>query len=43
MTSLLIFTKGERVTNIQMQGINFGGNDVQMTVAHAARPVTSRP
>ena len=42
-TSLLTFTKGERVANIQMQGTNFGGNDVLITVAPAARPVTSRP
>ena len=42
-TSLPTFTKGERVANIRMQGINFGGNDVLMTVAPAARPVTSRP
>ncbi len=42
-TSLLTFTKGERVANIQMQGTSFGGNDVLITVAPAARPVTSRP
>jgi hypothetical protein len=42
-TSLLTFTKGDRVANIQMQGTNFGGNDVLITVAPAARPVTSRP
>jgi len=42
-TSLLTFTKGERVANIQMQGTGFGSNDVLITVAPAARPVTSRP
>jgi len=42
-TSLLTFTKGDRVANIQMQGTNFGGNEVLITVAPAARPVTSRP
>ncbi len=42
-TSLLTFTKGDRVANIQMQGTNFGGNDVLITVAPAARAVTSRP
>lgn len=42
-TSLLTFTKGERVANIQMQGTSFGGNDVLITVAPAARPSTSRP
>jgi hypothetical protein len=42
-TSLLTFTKGDRVANIQMQGTSFGGNDVLITVAPAARPATPRP
>ncbi len=42
-TSLLTFTKGDRVASIQMQGSSFGGNDVLITVAPAARPVPSRP
>lgn len=42
-TSLLTFTKGERVANIQMQGTSFGGNDVLITVAPAARAATARP
>jgi len=42
-TSLLTFTKGDRVANIQMQGTGFGGNDVLITVAPAARPATPRP
>lgn len=42
-TSLLTFTKGERVANIQMQGSNFGGNEVLITVAPAVRSVNSRP
>ncbi|MFC6283600.1 MULTISPECIES: hypothetical protein [Polaromonas] len=41
--SLLTFTKGERVANVQMQSTNFGGNEVLVTVAPAAKPVTSRP
>ncbi|MFN5348133.1 MAG: hypothetical protein ACK5A0_01115 [Polaromonas sp.] len=42
-TSLLTFTKGDRVANIQMQGTSFGGNDVLITVAPAARPAPPRP
>ena len=42
-TSLLTFTKADRVANIQMQGTSFGGNDVLITVAPAARPATGRP
>jgi hypothetical protein len=42
-TSLLTFTKGDRVANIQMQGTSFGGNDVLITVAPAARPAAPRP
>jgi hypothetical protein len=42
-TSLLTFTKGDRVANIQMQGTNFGGNDVLITVAPAVRAGSARP
>lgn len=42
-TSLLTFTKAERVANIQMQSASFGGNDVLITVAPVTRPATSRP
>ncbi len=42
-TSLLTFTKGDRVANIQMQGTSFGGNDVLITVAPAVRPAPPRP
>lgn len=42
-TSLLTFTKADRVANIQMQGTSFSGNDVLITVAPAARPAASRP
>jgi len=42
-TSLLTFTKGERVSNIQIQGSYFGGNEVLITVAPAVRSVNSRP
>ena len=42
-TSLLTFTKGERVANIQMQGSSFGGNDVLITVSPAVRAAASRP
>lgn len=42
-TSLLTFTKGDRVANIQMQGTSFGGNDVLITVAPVARPAPPRP
>jgi hypothetical protein len=42
-TSLLTFTKGDRVANIQMQGTNFGGNDVLITVAPAVRAGATRP
>ena len=42
-TSLLTFTKAERVATVQMQGTSFGGNEVLITVAPAARPVNSRP
>jgi hypothetical protein len=40
--SLLTFTKGERVANVQMQSTNFGGNEVLITVAPAAKPA-NRP
>lgn len=40
--SLLTFTKTERVATVQMQGSNFGGNEVLITVAPAVRPA-SRP
>ena len=42
-TSLLTFTKGERVANIQMQVTSFGGNDVLITVAPAVRAGAARP
>ena len=42
-TSLLTFTKAERVATVQMQGTNFGGNDVLITVAPAVRSITARP
>ncbi len=35
--SLLTFTKGERVANVQMQSASFGGNDVLVTVAPVNR------
>ncbi|MDP3169681.1 MAG: hypothetical protein Q8M91_05020 [Polaromonas sp.] len=35
--SLLTFTKAERVATVQMQGSNFGGNEVLITVAPAVR------
>ncbi|MES2362741.1 MAG: hypothetical protein V4646_13235 [Pseudomonadota bacterium] len=41
--SLLTFTKGERVANVQMQSTNFGGNEVLITVAPAAKPASTRP
>lgn len=41
--SLLTFTKGERVANVQMQSSNFGGNEVLITVAPAAKPANTRP
>lgn len=41
--SLLTFTKAERVATVQMQGTNFGGNEVLITVAPAARPASTRP
>lgn len=41
--SLLTFTKAERVATVQMQGSNFGSNDVLITVAPAVRPSSSRP
>ena len=41
--SLLTFTKAERVATVQMQGTNFGGNDVLITVAPAVRSITARP
>jgi len=40
--SLLTFTKAERVATVQMQGSNFGGNEVLITVAPAVRQA-SRP
>jgi hypothetical protein len=36
--SLLTFTKAERMATVQMQGSNFGGNEVLITVAPAVRP-----
>ena len=42
-TSLLTFTKAERVATAQMQGTNFGGNDVLITVAPAVRAGAARP
>jgi len=41
--SLLTFTKAERVATVQMQGTNFGGNDVLITVAPAVRAGATRP
>ena len=41
--SLLTFTKAERVATVQMQGTNFGGNDVLITVAPAVRAGSARP
>ncbi len=35
--SLLTFTKAERMATVQMQGSNFGGNEVLITVAPAVR------
>ncbi|MDO8385912.1 MAG: hypothetical protein Q7T13_05850 [Polaromonas sp.] len=35
--SLLTFTKAERVATVQMQGSNFGGNEVLIPVAPAVR------
>ena len=40
---LLTFTKAERVATVQMQGTNFGGNDVLITVAPAVRAGSARP
>ena len=40
--SLLTFAKAERVATVQMQGSNFGGNEVLITVAPAVQP-TMRP
>ena len=42
-TSLLTFTKAERVATVQMQATNFGGNDVLITVAPAVRAGAARP
>ena len=42
-TSLLTFTKAERVATAQMQGTNFDGNDVLNTVAPAVRAGAARP
>ena len=42
-TSLLTFTKSDRVANIQVQAANFGGNDVLITVAPSLRVVPTRP
>lgn len=41
--SLLTFTKGERVANVQMQSTSFGGNEVLITVAPVVKPGTTRP
>lgn len=41
--SLLTFTKGERVANVQMQSTGFGGNEVLITVSPATRQANSRP
>ena len=35
--SLLTFSKGERVANVQMQSTNFGGNEVLITVSPVTR------
>ncbi len=35
--SLLTFTKAERMATVQLQGSNFGGNEVLITVAPAVR------
>lgn len=35
--SLLTFSKAERVATVQMQGSNFGGNEVLITVTPAVR------
>jgi hypothetical protein len=43
--SLLTFTKAERMATVQMQGSNFGGNEVLITVAPLVRaaPTAARP
>ena len=41
--SLLTFTKGDRVANVQLQSTGFGGNEVMITVAPATRSANSRP
>lgn len=41
--SLLTFTKADRVATVQIQGANFGGNDVLITVAPAVRVGAARP
>jgi len=39
--SLLTFTKADRMATVQMQGSNFGGNEVLITVAPAVRPAAA--
>ncbi len=41
--SLLTFTKADRMATVQMQGGNFGGNEVLITLAPAVRPAATRP
>jgi hypothetical protein len=41
--SLLTFTKADRMATVQMQGGNFGGNEVLITVTPAVRPAATRP
>ncbi len=41
--SLLTFTKAERVATVQIQGSNFGGNEVLITVAPATRAAAPAP
>lgn len=39
--SLLTFTKADRMATVQMQGSNFGGNEVLITVAPSVRPAAA--
>ncbi len=41
--SLLTFTKGDRVANVQIQSGSFGNNDVLITVSPSVRAGTTRP
>jgi hypothetical protein len=40
---LLTFTKAERVANVQIQKVNFGNNDVLITVAPTVRGGITQP